>query len=140
MILWSSDDSSLLPMISRYFYRIEKITHRPTAEDKITVVKEIKEEDLHLARLLATGRYLEELQELQGKYSPESFNSYDTRRGLGYNIQLLLIDKLEEEIYVVESTMQKIKSAVLAQKKEEESIFRALGLDSSFLILSEEEE
>ena len=114
----------------RYFYRIERITHRPSAEDKITVVSEVEEEDLQLARLLITGRYLQELQELQelqGKYSPESFNSYDTRKGLGFNYQILFIDRLEEEVYLVESTMQKIESAVTAQKEEEKQIFHRLG-------------
>ena len=115
----------------RYFYRIERITHRPSAEDKITIVFEVEEEDLQLARLLITGRYLQELQELQGKYSPESFNSYDTRKGLGFNYQLLLIDRLEEEVYLVESTMEKIESAVAAQKEEEKRIFERLGLGFS---------
>ena len=113
----------------RYFYRIERITHRPAAEDKITIVKEVKENDLQLARILATKDYLEELQELQGKYSPESFSSYDTKRGLGFNYQLLLIDANDEEVYVVESTMEKIKPAVEAQKEEEKEIFQELGLD-----------
>ena len=113
----------------RYFYRIERITHRPAAEDKITVIKEVKEKDLQLARILATKNYLEELQELQGKYSPESFNSYDTKRGLGYNYQLLLVDADDEEVYVVESSMEKIKPAVEAQKEEEKVIFQELGLD-----------
>ena len=111
----------------RYFYRIERITHRPSAEDKITIVSEVEEEDLQLARLLITGRYLQELQELQGKYSPESFNSYDTRKRLGFNYQILLIDRLEEEVYLVESTMQKIESAVTAQREEEKQIFHRLG-------------
>ena len=119
----------------RYYYRIEKITHRPAAEDKITVVKEVQERDLQLARLIATRIYFDELQELQGKYSPGSFKAYDIRKGLGFNYQLVLIDKAEDEIYVVESTMQKIKSAVSAQKEEEEGIFQALGLDYSGLNL-----
>lgn len=113
----------------RYFYRVERITHRPAAEDKITVIKEVKENDLQLARILATKAYLEELQELQGKYSPESFKSYDTKRGLGYNYQLLLVDNDDEEVYVVESSMEKIKPAVDAQKEEEKWIFQELGLD-----------
>ena len=116
---------------TRYFYRIERITHRPAAEDKITVIKEVKEEDLQLSRLLATRSYLDELHELQGKYSPESFKSYDTRKGLGFNYQLLLIDSNDDEVYVVESTMQKIQPAVIAQKEEEKEIFESLGLDYS---------
>lgn len=118
-------------MIPRYIYRIEKITHRPAAEDKITIVKEIRENDLQLARILATKGYLEELQELRGKYSPASFNSYDTRKGIGFNYQLLLLDVKDEEVYVVESTMEKIEPAVVAQREEEKEIFLSLGLDYS---------
>ena len=117
----------------RYSYRIEKITHRPREEDKITVVKEIKEEDLNLARLLATKCYLEEIPFLKDQYSPQSFNSYDTKKGTGYNFRLLLIDALTEEVYTVESTMVKIEKAVAAQRKEEEEIFRTLGLEYSHL-------
>ena len=124
----------------RYYYRIERITHRPAAEDKITVVKEVKENDLQLARLIATGAYNHELQELEGRYSPGSFKSYDTRKGIGFNYQLVLIDRAEDEIYVVESTMEKIKFAVSAQKEEEEEIFRALGLNYSRLNLLEDGE
>ena len=76
-------------MIPRYICTIERITHRPAAEDKITFIKEIRENDLQLARILATKGYLKELQELQGKYSPASFYSYDTRKGIGFNYQLL---------------------------------------------------
>lgn len=112
----------------QYFYRVEKITHRPTAEDKITVIKEIRESDLELARILATKSYLEELAELQGKYSPGSFRTYDTKKGIGYNCQLLLIDNYSNEIFIVETTMERIKPAVLAQQKEEKEIFQKLGL------------
>ena len=115
----------------RYFYRIEKITHRPAAEDKITVVREVKEKDLQLARILATKHFLEELQELRGQYSPESFKSYDLRKGIGFNYQLLLVDIKDEEVYMVESTMEKIAPAVAAQKLEEKEIFSVLGLDYS---------
>lgn len=115
----------------RYYYRIERITHRPAAEDKITIVKEVKDEDLQLSRILATRSYLDELQELQGKYSPASFNSYDTRKGLGYNYQLILVDAEGGEVYVVESTMERIEAAVLAQREEEKEIFLNLGLDYS---------
>ncbi|MGI0108251.1 hypothetical protein [Salinimicrobium sp. WS361] len=112
----------------RFIYRIEKITHRPAAEDKITLIKEVKESDLELGRILATKAYLEELPELQGKYSPGSFKTYDTRKGIGYNYQLLLIDIFENEIYIVETTMENILPAVLAQQKEEKEIFLKLGL------------
>ena len=53
---------------------------------------------------------------LQGKYSPESFNSYDMNKGIGFNHQLLLMDSFDEEVYVVESTMRKRAPAVAAQK------------------------
>ena len=113
----------------QYFYRLVRITHRPAEEDKITVVKEVRENDLQLARILANQSFLEELQELRGKYSPRSFSSYDTRKGIGFNYQLLLIDHEQEEVYVVESTMQDKKAAVIAQKEEEKEIFMDLGLD-----------
>lgn len=113
----------------QYFYRIEKITHRPAAEDKITVIKEVREIDLELARILATKSFLEEFAELQGKYSPGSFQTYDTKKGIGYNCQLLLIDNYSNEIYIVETTMEKIKPAVLAQQKKEKEIFLKLGLN-----------
>ncbi|UZH55480.1 hypothetical protein JRG66_00850 [Salinimicrobium tongyeongense] len=111
----------------QYLYRVEKITHRPAAEDKITIIKEIRENDLELARILATKAYLEELAELQGKYSPESFKSYDTRKGIGYNYQLLLINNSDSEIYIVETTMEKITPAVIAQQEEEKEIFLTLS-------------
>lgn len=117
----------------RYFYRIERITHRPAAEDKITVIKEVKEDDLHLSRILATKFYLDEIQYLHGKYSPASFNTYDTRKGIGFNYQLLLVDSEDEEVYVVESTMEKIEESVVAQREEEKEIFVNLGLDYTSL-------
>lgn len=119
----------------RYFYRIERITHRPTAEDKITIIKEVKEKDLQLGRILATKSYLEELHELQGKYSPAGYNSYDTKKGLGFNFQLLLIDVNDEMGYVVESTMEKAEATVIADREEEKEIFSNLGLDYSKLPL-----
>lgn len=113
----------------RFFYRVVRITHRPAAEDIITVVKEVRENDLQLARILAYRRYLEELEDLRGKYSPTGFSSYDMRKGIGFNCQLLFIDNEDEEIYVVESSMQSTGTAVLAQQQEEKEIFRNLGMD-----------
>lgn len=117
----------------RYFYRLVRITHRPTDEDKITVVKEVKENDLQLARIRGHQSFLEGLQDLRGKYSPAGFNSYDTGKGIGLNYQLLLIDSKEEEVYVVESSMEDIEAAVVAQREEEREVFRSLGLDYSEL-------
>lgn len=111
-----------------YFYRIEKITHRPVAEDKITVIKEVRENDLELARILATKSYLEELSELQGKYSPGSFETYNTAKGIGYNYQLLLVDVSQDETFIVETTMERMKAALLVQQKVEKEIFLKLGL------------
>lgn len=117
----------------KYFYRVERITHRPEEEDKITVVKEVREGNLEVARILATKDYLEELQGLQGKYSPASFGSYDTKKGIGYNYQLILLNADEDEEYVVESTMQKIVPDLVEQREEEKEIFWRLGLDYSNL-------
>lgn len=118
-------------MAYRYYYRIEKITHRPKSEDMITTIKEVKEDDLLLGRILATKIFLDEKQYLERRYSPDSFESYDTKKGVGYNFQLLLIDLENQEKYLVETTMDKMESAVIAQKKEEEAIFNKLGLKYS---------
>ena len=117
----------------RYYYKIEKITHRPSAEDIITVIKEIREDDLQIGRIVASRIYLEELYQIQGKYIPGSFASYDVRKGLGYNLQLLLIDSEDEKVYVVETTMEKTEAIIEAQQEEERRIFLNLGLDDSIL-------
>ncbi|MCY2685938.1 hypothetical protein [Salinimicrobium sp. TH3] len=118
---------------TRFFYRIEKISHRPTEEDVITVINEIKENDLSMSRIVATRIYLDELLNLRGKYSPDSYTSYDLKKGMGFNVRLLLFDTKDEEVYVVESSMEKTKPAVEVQKEEEREIFKALGLDDSIL-------
>lgn len=112
----------------RFYYRIEKITHRPVDEDKITIIKEVKEQDLILSRILATTAYEEEKHMMEGSYSPKNFKSYDTRKGIGFNLNLLMVDLVEDNIYIVESTMQDIQPPVKAQKKEEQEIFSSLGL------------
>ncbi|NJW51555.1 hypothetical protein [Salinimicrobium oceani] len=119
----------------RYFYRVEMITHRPAAEDKITVLKEVKEEDLHLSRLLATKCFLDESQELKGKYSPSGFDTYDTRKGVGFNYQLLLVDTETEVEYLIETTMEHAGDQLTAMRKEEKAIFFKLGLDDEILAL-----
>lgn len=86
---------------------------------------------MQLARLLATRSYLDELQELQGKYSPTDFNSYDTRKGMGFNFQLILIDSKKAASYLVESTMEKMETALNSHREEEKEIFANLGLDYS---------
>ena len=58
--------------MERYFYRVDKISHRPEAEDKITVVQEVREDDLQLARILASKSYTQAVQDLRGKYSPSA--------------------------------------------------------------------
>ena len=117
----------------RYYYKIEKITHRPSAEDIITVIKEIREYDLQIGRIVASRIYLDELYEIQGKYSPASFSSYDIRKGRGYNLQLLLIDTNDEKVFVVKTTMEKIRAVIEPQKEEEKKIFYKLGLDDLIL-------
>lgn len=86
-----------------------------------------------MSRIVATRIYLDELQDLRDKYSPGSFSSYDLKRGMGFNVQLLLFDIEDEEVFVVESSMEKIREAVKAQKEEEQEIFQNLGLDPSIL-------
>ena len=117
---------------SRYYYKIEKITHRPSSEDIITVIKEIRDNDLQMGRTVASRLYLEELYKIQGEYSPGNFASYDIIKGLGYNLQLLLIDSEDENVYVVETTMEKT-AIIEANQKEERRIFLNLGLDDSIL-------
>ena len=111
----------------RYYYRLEKIIHKPDTEDIISTIDEFKEFDLHLSRIIATKAFLENIIFLEGKYSPASYNSYDIKRGTGFNFSLLLLDDLNKEVYLVESTMTGIKDAVDAQKKEEREIFREAG-------------
>lgn len=118
-------------MSTRYFYRIEKICHRPTAEDKITIIKDIREEDLQLARIVATKNFLEEMQELKGKYSPASFEDYETKKGIGYNYQLLLVDELDNLTFIVETSMENMRIPVLEERNEEKEIFRTLGFKYS---------
>ena len=113
----------------RFYYRIEKITHRPKEEGIISVVAEIREKKLTLARLLATKRFLEEKSSLGGAYSPSSYSTYKPARGKGYNLSLLFVDAVEEEIYLVESTMGAIIDAVDEQRKDEKSIFQKLGFN-----------
>ena len=108
--------------MQRYFYRIEKICHRPTAEDKISIIKDFKDNDLQLAKLLATKYFLEEVQELNGKYSPAGYNDYKIQKGIGYNYQLLLIDTIDDVQYIVESTMESIILEVLSNKLKEKNI------------------
>lgn len=117
----------------KFYYRIEKITHKPSSEDVITTVEEVKENDLELGRLKATRILLDNLQELKGKYSPPSSRAYDRKRGRGYNLQLLLIDKEEKQKYLVESTMEDLSTSVKKQQKLEQEIFDHLGLKRPFL-------
>lgn len=113
----------------RYFYRVEKIIHRPNEEDVIYQLREFKEEDLGLGRVLATKFFLEEKSSLIGKYSPASYSVYNFKKGVGYNYSLLLIDTLEEEVYIVESSMEGVAKAVTEQKKEEREIFKKLEVN-----------
>lgn len=118
----------------RYYYKIEKITHRPSDQDIITLIKDIRDPDIERGRIVASQIYIQELCELQGKYSPESYDAYNLRKGVGYNIQLVLLDSLNlGEEYLVESTMEKHLDIVKSNKVIEQRIFFNLGLDDSIL-------
>ena len=119
---------------NRYYYKIEKITHRPSDQDIITLIKEVRDPDLQKGRIIASQIYIQELCELQGRYSPESYTAYDLRKGIGYNIQLVLLDSqnLGEE-YLVESTMEKFQDIIKSNKVVEHRIFFNLGIDDSIL-------
>lgn len=111
---------------------INIITRQPDRETSL--FGEVTIANYNRKRLMAGIRTpIDELLELEGKYSPDSFKSYDIKKGLGFNYQLLLIDNIEEKVYVVESTMQDIKSTISAQRDEEEGIFQGLGLDLTYL-------
>lgn len=119
---------------TRYYYKIEKITHRPSDPDIITLIKDIKDPDLEKARILATQIYIQELCELQGKYIPESYSANNLRKSVGYSIQLVLLDS--ENIgneYMVESTMEKLQQVIKSNKIIEKKIFFSLGIDDSIL-------
>lgn len=113
----------------RYYYRIEKITHRPTEEDKITIITEVMDLDLKLARILATRNYFEEIQNLKGKYSPDCFQSYNTKKGLGFNYHLLFIDSDEEMELMVESTMKFLGKTLIAHREKEKGVFEKLDFE-----------
>ncbi len=119
---------------SRYYYKIEKITHRPSDQDIITLIKEIRDPDMERGRIVASQIYIQELCELQGKYSPDSYSTYVLRKGVGYNIQLVLLDSqnLVKE-YLVESTMEELQDIIKSNKVVEQKIFFNLGIDDSIL-------
>lgn len=128
------EETDLLPkpvdlIGSRYFYRLEKIIHRPESEDVINTLEEIKQKDLAASRKKATRLFQEQLKSLTGKYSPESYSDYNTKLGKGYNLCLLLVDKVAGEEYLVESSMAKIRKSVEEQKKTERKIFRNSGYE-----------
>lgn len=115
--------------MSKFIYRVEKICHLPTAEDKITIIKEVTNKDLHHARITATNFFLEAVQDLKGKYSPPGFNDYEPRKGKGYNYQLLMINTDDNTSLPVESTMENSIIDVLVNKLKERKIFEQLGLN-----------
>lgn len=115
--------------LPRYIYRVERIKHRPYEEDIISILKVIREADLARGRFLATKAFWEEKASLAGKYPPSSYSTYDIKKGVGYNYLLTLVDEWEEEVYLVESTMEGIADALYEQRKEERQIFEKLGFN-----------
>ncbi|MCM4158516.1 hypothetical protein FHG64_13100 [Antarcticibacterium flavum] len=107
--------------------RVERIKHRPYEEDVISILSIIREPDMSRGRFLATKAFWEEKISLAGKYSPGSYSTYDIRKGAGYS--LILVDDWEEEVYVVESSMEGLADALDEQRKEERRIFEKLGIN-----------